>query len=222
MINYTKDIINKAKKEIVRIQVHRLHQFYFDYFNRSETLAMVNYFFDKIYNLDGKEQWLELAVNTFEKVKQMLKEQTRENIEQLIELNNLTDKLDTQMAFLILERGWEETQKLTLEDYNKLFVELGHSKERVQQLNYVLRNLKLFYELAHRPINSVIMKPARFMSKLLGVYPLFASVEEGYMAILPVTKEIFEKFYKEVSQREYEYIEKAFPELKKEEEADSK
>lgn len=203
-----------AKKEIVRIQVERFHNFYSEYFTKPETTPMVEYFFEKIYNLDGKEEWLDLAVNTFEKVKNMIKEQTRANLEQLIELNNLTDKLDTQMAHLLLDKNWEEGQLLNLNQYREMYIELNHSEERKLQLEFVLNNLRKFYELAHRPINSVIMKPARFMSKLLGVYPLFSSVEDGYYAVLPVSKDIFESFYKEVNEKEWEYLHSAFLELK--------
>lgn len=212
---YSKKMIFTAKKEIVRAQVERFHEFYSEYFTKPETTPMVNYFFDKIYNLDGKEEWLDLAVNTFEKVKNMIKEQTRLNLEQLIDLNNLTDKLDTQMAFLLLEKNWEEGRKIDSKEYRELFMELKHGEERRLQLEYVLKNLRKFYDLAHRPINAVIMKPARFMSKLLGVYPLFASVEDGYYAVLPVSLDIFESFYKEVNEKEWEYLHSAFPELKR-------
>ncbi|MCB1192595.1 MAG: hypothetical protein H7A23_04910 [Leptospiraceae bacterium] len=214
MINYSRESIYDAKKEIVRAQVQRFHIFYSDYFNREQTIPMVNYFFETIYNLDGRDEWIELAVNTFEKVKHMIKDQTRENVQQLIELNNLTDKLDTQMAYLLLEKEWEKDKKeLNLEEYTTLYRELDHYQERKQQLEVVLKNMELFYTLAHRPINSVIMKPARFMAKILGVYPLFATVEEGYHAILPVSPELFQDFYKEVKQKEWEYLHQAFPEL---------
>lgn len=215
MINYSKESIYEAKKEIVRAQVERFHIFYADYFNRENTIPMVNYFFETVYNLEGRDEWIELAINTFDKVKHMIKDQTRENVQQLIELNNLTDKLDTQMAYLLLEKKWEEEKKvLSFEEYTSLFVELDHSQERKQQLEVVLKNMELFYNLAHRPINSVIMKPARFMAKILGVYPLFATVEEGYHAILPVSPELFQKFYEEVKQKEWEYLYQAFPHLK--------
>ncbi len=211
---YSKEMIFSAKKEIVRVQVLRFHGFYSEYFTKPETTPMVEYFFEKIYNLGGKEEWLDLAVNTFDKVKNMIKEQTRLNLEQLIELNNLTDKLDTQMAYLLLEKNWEEGQELDLDQYRKMYVELKHTEERKLQLEFVLNNLRKFYELAHRPINAVIMKPARFMSKILGVYPLFASVEDGYYAVLPVSRDIFESFYKEVNEKEWEYLHSAFPEMK--------
>ena len=218
MKDYSKEHIFEAKKEIVRAQVARFHEFYSDYFNRENTIPMVRYFFEQIYNLEGKEEWQELAISTFDKVKHMIKDQTRINIQQLLDLNNLTDKLDTQLAYLLVEKGWNgQQQQLNLEEYTQLYKELGHEIERKEQLVIVLKNLRQFYELAHRPINAMIMRPARFMSKILGVYPLFARVEEGYHAVLPVNHEIFEAFYQEVKKKEWEFLYNAFPKIKDEE-----
>jgi hypothetical protein len=172
---------------------------------------MVNYFFDKIYNLDAKAEWVDLAISSFDKIKSMIKDQTRESMERLIDLNNLTDKLDTQMAYLILEKKWQEGTDLTQEEYTKYFIELDHAEERFKQLEIVLLNLRQFYDLAHRPINAVLMKPARFMAKILGIHPLFATIEEGYHACLPVNHDLFESFFAEVDKKEHEYLRACFP-----------
>jgi hypothetical protein len=213
MKTYTSEEIFEAKKEVVRAQIERFHEFYYSYFQREETLKMVEFFFERVYNLEGKQEWIDIAYNSFEKVKTMMKESTRESMEQLMELHAITDKLDTEMALLILRKGWKENDKLSRSEYDLYFRELGYAEERTTQLKYVLKNLIQFYELAHRPINAVIMKPARFMSKVLGVYPLFATVEEGYYACLTVSKEIFDSFYKEVEKKEWEYLKQAFPEF---------
>lgn len=211
--NHSQQQIYLAKKEIVRAQVQRFRDFYKSYFNEKETAKMVNYFFDKVYDLDGKEEWLELAMNTFARVKNLIKEQTKKNVEKLIDLNNLTDTLDHEMAILLLNEGWDQQIKLNRKEYDDLFRKFGKWLKRKEQLKIVLHNMRLFYELSHRPVNNVIMKPAKLMSKVLGVYPLFASVEEGYYAVLPVHKEIFEQFYDDVKNKEWTYLQEIFPEL---------
>lgn len=215
MTKFSKEEIYEAKKEIVRAQVERFHEFYSEYFNRQETIRMVEFFFEKVYNLEGKQEWVDIAVNGFEKIKSLAKESTRESMEQLIELNNSTDELDSWMAELILMKGWKPTKELSREEYDSYFIEMGHEEERKKQLKFVLNNLIQFYELAHRPVNAVLLKPAKFMSKILGLYPLLAIVEEGYYACLPVSKEIFDGFYKEVETKEWEYLNKCFPSTKK-------
>ena len=95
MIHYSKEQILAAKRQVVQAQVNRFKITYQNYFERPDTIQMVNYFFDKIYNLDAKAEWVDLAISSFDKIKSMIKDQTRESMERLIDLNNLTDKLET-------------------------------------------------------------------------------------------------------------------------------
>lgn len=207
--------LKAARAEVVRAQVERFRVFYASYFHLEETIPMVEYFFEKIYNLEGREVWLQLAMDTYQKVKGMMKESSRENIEYLIELNNLTEELDTILAKQLVESGWDG-KRLTREEYDLQYGRMGHHKERSRQLEIVLRNLKVFYELAHKPISAYLIKPARFMASMLGVSALFQSVEEAYNATLPVSSDIFDSFYEEVRRRETDYIETLLGEHRKE------
>jgi len=207
--NFEENKQRHAKTEIVRSQVERFRKFYADYFHLEETIPMVEYFFETIYNLEGKEAWMNLALDTYQKVKGMMKETTRSNLETLIELNNLTDRLDGEMAKLLLARGWDG-KKLNREEYDDLYRAFGHKQERIKQLEIVLHNLRTFYELAHRPIAAYLIRPARFMASLLGVSLLFDSVEQAYNAVLPVSPEIFSSFIEKVEERETQYLNSAF------------
>lgn len=213
MISFTREQLQTAKRQIVRSQVERFHIFYKEYFEKEETIPMVNYFFDKIYNLDGKEEWVSLALSSFDKIKSMVREETRESMERLVELNNLTDSLDLKMAELLLKTGWKDGDSLSQEEYLKIFIELDHAEERIRQVEIVLINLRQFYELAHRPINAILIKPARFMSKILGIHALFSTVEDGYHACLPVNRPLFESFFQEVKKKEYQFLYDSFPRL---------
>ncbi|TGM01924.1 FFLEELY motif protein [Leptospira jelokensis] len=205
-----------ARREIVRAQVERFHLFYYDFFHRAETIGMAKFFFETVYNLDGKEEWEALAFQTYDKVKNMLKEGTRESIERLMELNSITDALDIEMAKLLISKGWVFGNEINQEEYFQLFCELDKRDVRKKQLEVVLFNLKKFYELAHKPVSAYIIKPAAMMSRLLGVYPLFKKVEQGYYATLPVNQTLFEEFYDLVKVKEWDFLYKAFPTLKEE------
>ncbi|EMJ90636.1 FFLEELY motif protein [Leptospira alstonii] len=207
--------LKAARVEVVRAQVERFRVFYANYFHLEETIPMVEYFFEKIYNLEGRELWLHLAMDTYQKVKGMMKETSRENIEYLIELNNLTEELDTIFAKHLVDSGWDG-KRLSREEYDLYYGQMGYYKERMRQLEIVLQNLKVFYELAHKPISAFLIKPARFMASLLGVSALFKSVEEGYNATLSVSSSIFNSFYEEVKKKETEYIHSLLGENRKE------
>lgn len=215
MSDLTNKKLKAARAEVVRAQVERFRVFYASYFHLEETIPMVEYFFEKIYNLEGREVWLHLAMDTYQKVKGMLKETSRENIEYLIELNNLTEEMDTIFAKYLVDGDWDG-KRLSREEYDFYYSQMGHYEERVRQLEIVLRNLKVFYELAHKPISAYLIKPAKFMASLLGVSTLFQSVEEAYNATLPVSSNIFNSFYEEVKKRETEYIQTLLGESRKE------
>ncbi len=203
-----------ARIEVVRVQVERFHLFYSQYFNQEETIQMAQFFFENVYNLDGKEEWEALALTTYDKVKHMLKEGTRESVERLIDLNFITDELDIKLGTLLVSEGWTPGTNLTQDEYKKYFKKLGEAPLRKKQLEVVLFNLRKFYELAHRPISAFIIKPAGVMSKMLGVYPLFKKVEQGYYATLPVSKKTFEAFFETVQELEWNFLFDAFPEIK--------
>ncbi len=203
-----------AHVEVVRVQVERFHEFYSSYFNQEETIGMARYFFETVYNLDGREELEELALTTYSKVKHMLKETTRENVERLIDLNHITDELDIKLARLLLSNGWKPGKVISQSEYKVCYKALGEARLRKKQLEVVLFNLRKFFELAHKPISGYIIKPAAMMSKMLGVYPLFEKIEQGYYATLPVKKDTFEAFFKVVEEREWDFLYDSFPELK--------
>jgi hypothetical protein len=203
-----------ARVEVVRVQVERFHEFYSSYFNQKETILMAQFFFETVYNLEGREELEVLALSTYDKVKHMLKETSRENVERLIYLNHITDELDIKLAKVMIDNGWKIGDKIDQEEYKVLYRKLGEADLRKKQLEVVLFNLKKFYELAHKPISGYIIKPAGVMSKMIGVYPLFQKVEQGYYATLPVSKATFESFFQIVEEKEYIFLYDAFPELK--------
>ncbi|MDX1961303.1 MAG: hypothetical protein SFU98_22230 [Leptospiraceae bacterium] len=211
MNSYTKEQIYSARIEIVRAQVERFHEFYNSYFQRAETLRMVEYFFEKIYNPEGKKEWVELAIGSYEHVKSIMKESTQESVDHLIELNQRTDELDEKMGILLLDSGWDGKSKISRTDYDTFFKQLGYAKERREQLTFVLNNMSQFYELAHRPINAYIMTPLKYVTKTIGLFPIYAILEEGYLSCLPVKREIFEEFHKEVERKENEYLDRLLP-----------
>lgn len=203
-------LLDLARKEIVRTQIDRFRHLYSSYFDQPETIRMATFFFEKVYNLEEKAEWEDMALKTYGKVKHMIKETSRENMERLIELNHLTDTLDFAMGELLISKGWDGNTKLQKVEYDSLYSELGRKSERERQLTIVLLNLQKVYELAHKPIASAVMKPASVISKMLGVYPLFRKIEEGYEATLHVTRSTFDSFFKFVEDKEWLYIKERF------------
>jgi regulator of replication initiation timing len=204
--------LRKAREEIVRSQVERFHKDYNEYFNTPETEKLVKYFFEQIYDLEAQDTIIQIAINTYHKVKNHLSQPIRENLENIIELNQLTHVLDKRMAEHLLRNGWKEGEKISIDDYFKLYKEVGLEAERREQLVSVIKGMLVSYQLAHRPFNDVLIKAAKGFAIMFGVMPLYHFVNDGYKATVAVSSEVFNKFVDKVTQVELAYINKAFGE----------
>ena len=205
-------LLRKAQEEIVRSQVERFRKDYDEYFNRKDTEKLVKYFFEQIYDLEAQDTIIQIAINTYQKIKGQLNEHTRENLENLIELNQLTHALDRKMAALMIKKGWKEGVKISLDEYFVLYKELGLEAERREQLFSSLKCMLVSHQLAHRPFNEVLLKAAYGFALMFGVMPLYHFANDGYKATVAVSRDVFNKFIDRVTEVEMGYIEKAFGE----------
>lgn len=211
MVMTDNKILLKAQKEIVRVQIERLHTVYEKYFNRADTKRLVQFFFDKIYVMDNNDKFLKIAIDTFNKVKFTLNINTKENLETIISLHESTSLLDAGMGKLLIEKGWNEGKQISVAEYRKTYVEFGHVKERITQFNTVIKCMRIFHAMAHKPQSESYVKAAKLFSRIFNVHSLFVQMEEGYYATVSVKPEVFEEFVKEVELNEMEYINSAFP-----------
>lgn len=204
------DNLKPAREEIVRIQIERFRNDYAEFFDRPDTQKLVDFFFGKVYDIEAQESIIDIAINTYDKFKGQLSGETRENLENLIELNKLTQDLDTQMASLLLQKGWQEGEKLTIAEYIELYKELGEEEKRRQQLLMAVKSMMVSYQLAHKPFSELILKAARGVAVMFGVTMLHDFAEEGYKATKAVKADVFNQFIDKVTENEVEFLEKAF------------
>lgn len=209
---YTAAELRKAQEEIVRCQVQRFRADYQTYFDRPDTEKLVKFFFEKIYDLEAQDTIIQTAINTYNKVKNQLSGDTRENLENLIELNQLTHNLDQQMAELLLKKGWQEGQRLNLDEYFTLYVQLGREEDRRKQLLSSLKSMMESYQLAHKPFSDVVLKAAKGFAVMFGVMPLYRFADEGFHATKAIKPDVFNQFIDTVTENELAYIIKAFGE----------
>jgi len=203
-------LLRKAHEEIVRCQVERFRNSYRQYFEREDTEKLVAFFFERIYDLEAQDTIIHSAINTYSKVKNHLSEHTRDNLDNLIVLNQLTHVLDKRMSKLLLKHGWKEGDKLSQEEYFKLFTELGLEAERREQLASSIKCMLVSYHIAHRPFNDTLLKAAKGFAIVFGVSSLYNFIEEGYIATRMVKTDVFDKFIETVTETEMGYLERAF------------
>lgn len=200
---------------IVNTHIRRFHVTYHEYFAQDSTRALADYFFGRIYTLEGKTERDEMAVKTYNRFKGMISGKSRDRIENLLQLNEITDALDMQMADIIRrEKKYivkhEGVQHVDLKKLPALYRKANQSADRVNQLRLIVLNLESFFELSKHPLAGVVMRPVSLAARTVGATRLYKVFEEGYNATKPVSKEVFFEFTQYVRGHETQFLEKTF------------
>lgn len=201
---------SRARELVVQAQVDRSHILYQKYFEREESRQLVDFFFAKIYSLDGKAERDHLTRKTVNRVRNYIKATTREKLDKLLLLNDITDYLDIQLAHKIIERGWVERERLTQSEYEELYVSLDNRPVREEQLELLLWNFDTFFALSRSPVIKMMIPPLKMATKLFGARSLFELFDQAYKASASVSEELFQEFLESVKTTEAGYIRRLF------------
>lgn len=195
---------------VVNTHINRFRTTYQEFFQLKETVKLVEYFFNRVYNLEGKQDRDALVLSTYGKFRSLISEKSRNRMENLINLNDLTDRLDQQMAQFLRKKGPKPVSHdaiLTNPQIKACYQKANRKEDRQEQLNLLVHNLESFFELSKHPLAEVIMRPAYLAAVMVNAKTLYNLFEEGYLAAKPVSRETFYKFIEAVKTREAEYLE---------------
>jgi len=208
-------VVDHYHQIIVNTHVRRFHETYAEYFDGKATRALADYFFEKIYTLEGKSERDQLAIKTYTRFKGMLSEKSRERIENLLLLNEITDELDGQMAeiirkdkkYIVRHNGVEYVD---LKKLPQLYRKANDPEARIRQLKLIILNLESFFELSKHPLAGVVMRPVSLAARTVGAMKLYRIFEEGYNATKPVSKKVFFEFMQYVRGHETQFLETVY------------
>jgi hypothetical protein len=208
-------VIDPYHQIVVNTHVLRFHKTYAAYFKDKSTRALADYFFEKIYTLEGKAERDALAVKTYNRFKGMLSAKSRERIENLLLLNEITDELDSQMADVIRKDKKYIVKSggilhIDLKKLHTVYRKANDPETRIRQLRLIILNLESFFELSKHPLAAVVMRPVSLAARTVGAMKLYRIFEEGYNATKPVSKEVFFDFTRSVREHETQFLEKAY------------
>ncbi len=200
---------------IIQTHIYRFFQEYHDYFEKDKTKKLVNFFFNRIYTLEGKDQRDNMAQETFSRFRGILSEKSRNRIDKLLRLNSLTDELDKEMAI-----HWKNDPELSgkieywkvipCDVFKGLMLRSNTFESRKEQATLSIENLESFFELSKNPIAEMVMKPIKMAAMMMGIRQLYETLEEGYNATRPVDKELFKIFMEEVREKESDYLKSVY------------
>lgn len=205
------DVPRDVRQLIIDAQVDRFHVEYAEFFHIDASRPTVEFFFEKVYALEGKEERDRLAKNTVQKVRHFIKDSTRHKLDGLIYLNDLTDYLDLRMARLFLVGGGRSGDTLDSVAYERLYSRLDNREERLRQLEVLLLNFRTFFTLSRRPVVRFMLKPMKFAARSLGAGILYDLFEQAYEASLSLPEDLFHRFCDRVAEVERAYIDRLLP-----------
>lgn len=198
---------------IVNTHIKRFRETYKDFFELAETVRLVEYFFNKVYNLQSKMERDELIVESFSRFKPLISEKSRIRLEKLIELNSLTDRLDKQMADHYLEKFPKPksfSATISAARMKQCYAQANKKEERLKQLDMLLDSLESFFELSKYSLVEMLLKPAYLAAVMVNAKSLYILFEEGYLASKPVSRKTFQTFLKTVKEKETAYLESVY------------
>ena len=103
---------------------------------------------------------------------------------QLIQLNELTDRLDLEIASFLAEEYLEDIDLkenfLEEEMLNKAVVQTGQVQDRIRQIALICELMGFFFSFSRVPMVGLWIRSVKAAARAVGAGPLVAPIEAGY------------------------------------------
>lgn len=168
----------RVKLSLQTYQSNRLNQTYADLKNNPEYAKIGVFFFEKLYAPDD----FSFRDASIKQLHGLLKGKVYKGIisavSQVIELHELTDKLDNLMVEQMLKM--KVGPDITDEEYEEVYRSLGNYNERLYQIRLSTDVTRTFHKLSKKWVVAVSLKTIRKAAHLLGVGKIIDFIYEGY------------------------------------------
>jgi hypothetical protein len=179
-------------------QVNRLRSTYSDLLASKEYGKLGEFFFTDIY---GPEDYSRRN-NAFKKLSYFLKDAMGERIwtgvEKLIELNDLSEALDSRLLDELLSMG--VSTNITQGDYEAAYRNCNNYDLRVRQIDFMVTSTAFMHEMSRIRAIGWIIRGVRLAAFFIGVGDVMKFLERGYKAFSSTAK--IDKFNETIKERE--------------------
>ena len=172
--------IEEALIEIRRYQTERLKNTYADFSEKPEYTRLVNFFFTQIYGTQDFGFRNESIKTLHQRLKGILKGEIIDAVGKVIELNDLTEMLDRQMAEAWLSRGGQPP--LDDETYREIYRSLDNYNDRVRQIELLIDATAAIHRISRSWWVGVSLKAVRTAAHIAGYGKIMDFLEAGYDA----------------------------------------
>ena len=171
------DFLN-LKRALQGFQSARLNASYSDLKNDPEYQKIGVFFFEKLYAPED----FSFRDASIKKLQKVLKGKVYRGmvsaVSQVIELHELSDRLDDRMVDGMLAAGIGSDMDMA--QYQEIYRSLDNYDERIYQINLSTEVTRAFHRLSKKWIVALSLKTVRTTSHLLGMGKIIDFIYEGY------------------------------------------
>lgn len=182
-------------QELVVWQIARLKRTFSDFVENPRYQELVRFFFEDVYSPEDTEERDRQFKALYEFFRKRLGEELTRGVGELVELNDLSHRLDLELLEKI-------PGKVTDESYEEGYRRCNNYDVRVKQIDMLCRSVRYFRSIAERRTVGLILKTVLTAASLLGGRVVIGFLKRGYNAYRSVTHEEADAFVAALGERE--------------------
>lgn len=195
---------SKLKTALIQHQIERLKETYADFLNDEFSQELGTFFFDRLYSTQGKSKRDEDFKKLYEYFKDKLGQDFVAQLGKLVNLNDLTDRLDDLVVEQIEQLGLGTD--FTREQYELAYRLCDNYEDRKQQIELICDTLLYFHKVSFWRSMSLVLRVVRMVARMKGAPELGDFLYDGYQTFRTV-KDI-EPFRAAMLEREMERLDR--------------
>ncbi|MBI2933905.1 MAG: hypothetical protein HYY16_19850 [Planctomycetes bacterium] len=172
---------------VMTYQIERLRRDYDDFLRDPKWTVVGEFFFSRVYGCPDKKERDQAGRRIFDSARKVLGAEITGNLAKLLELNELTDRLDQRLIDKMAEMG---VPKFTEEAYEQAYRLCDNYDDRRRQIDLILDGLKYFHRLAFTPglgVALALLRPYAAIKKATLIYDFLRDGYLGFRTVRSIT-----------------------------------
>lgn len=174
------DRLPVLRRALQHFQAARIRQTFADVVAMPQYAKLGDFFFEQIYGPQDFGFRNHSIKSLHHKLSGFLKGEIIDGVGKVIELQDLSDALDEQMAQVMLERG--TGPELTMPEYAEIYRALDNYDQRVYQINLLVESVKAIHHISQIRFIGWSLKIVDKAAHLAGMGKIMDFLVEGYDA----------------------------------------
>jgi len=193
----------RLKRALQKFQSERLAETYQDLMTDPQYKKIGHFFFEKLY---GPEDF-SFRDTSIKKLHKLLKGKVYSGIisavSKVIELHELSDRLDDRMVEQMMAMGVGEN--MNMDQYQAVYRSLDNYDQRLYQIDLGAEVTQVFYKLSKKWVVAVSLNTVRTAAHLIGMGKIIDFIYEGYEGFRAIKN--IDYFFDTVDTREHAWHE---------------